>query len=264
MDPLYPGVNERIVDLSIFIDEEKIRIHKEKIIKAKKNNKKSYRRAFNYFKAARSVYEEIEMTNREFVDFKGLKAYEDKFIEEIFKKEEVEVSNSLFKIRHLFSTAYTPEGYFDYTDSLLKNIGKRYFIKGEIGTGTSEFLQRIVDICKWKDYDIEIYYNSFIPEKIESVFIWDLDTIISSNPKSKELQCELINFDKFFNPSNQNKDDYKILEELKEKGIEGLKGAKKNHFILEETYRPTVDFNGIDNEREKIWNEILDFASKKD
>ena len=97
MDPLYPGVNERIVDLSRFINEEKIKPYKEKIVKAKKNNKKSYRRAFNYFKAAKSVYEEIEMNNKEFVDIKGLKKYENKFMEEIFKRKEVGFTGSLFK-----------------------------------------------------------------------------------------------------------------------------------------------------------------------
>lgn len=264
MDPTYPGITERIVDLSRFIDEEKIKPFKEEIIKAKKNNKKAYGRAFNYFKAARAVYEEIEANNRGFADLKSLIKYENECIEEIFNKKEVKVSKSLFKTRHLFSSAYTPEGYFDYTETLLQGIEGRYFLNGHIGTGKSEFLQRIADRCKWEDYDIEIYYNSFIPEKIESIFIWNLNIVISSNDKMKDFSYKLIDFNKYFDESKINKEDYSVFEDLKERGIEGLKSAKKNHFILEEMYNPTVDFNGIDKEREKIWKEILEFASKKD
>ncbi|MGO1469827.1 MAG: ATP-binding protein [Tissierella sp.] len=259
MDPTYPGITEKIVDLSKYIDEEKIKIHKEKIVRAKKNNSRSYKRAFNYFKAAKYIYKEIEMNNRRFIDYEELRVYEEDIIQEIFLKKEVEVSNSLFKIRNLFSTAYTPEGFFDYTDSLLENIENRYFLNGEIGVGKSEFLERIVEICKWKDYDIEIYYDSFMPEKIESVFIWDIDTIISSNTKTKGFKHETIDFNRFFNPVSINEADYEIFGELKDKGIEGLKGAKKNHFILEESYQPTINFKGIDKEREKIWEEILEF-----
>lgn len=257
MDPIYPGVTDRIVDLARYIDEEALALHKEKIIEAKKNNKKSYRRAFNYFKAASYIYNEIAMNNSSFMDSEELRLYEAEVIEEIFLKKQVEFSKSLFKRRKLFSTAYTPEGFFDYTDSLLENIENRYFLNGEIGVGKSQFLERIADICKWKDYDIEIYYDSLMPEKIESIFIWNIDTIISSNTKTKEFKHETIDFNRFFNPISINEADYKVFEELKEKGIEGLKGAKKNHFILEETYRPTIDFKGVDKEREKIWEEIL-------
>ena len=264
MDPTYPGITEKIVDLSRFIDEEKVKPFKEEIVKAKKNNKKSYGRAFNYFKAARMVYEEIEANNKGFVDFKSLRKYANECIEEIFKEREVKFSNSLFKTRHLFSTAYTPEGYFDYTETLFEGIKNRYFLTGHIGTGKSEFLQRIVDRCKWEDYDIEIYYNSFIPEKIESIFIWNLNVVISSNDKMKDFDHKLIDFNKYFDQTKINKEDYTVFEGLKERGIEGLKGAKKNHFILEETYNPTVDFSGIDIEREEIWQDILVIANKKD
>lgn len=264
MDSTYPGINERMVNLSEFIDEGKIRPFKTKVIEAKKDNKRSYRRAFNFFKSARFVYEEIETSNTEFVDTEGLRVYQNKIIEKIFGRKEVAFTNSLFKTRHLFSTAYTPEGYFDYTEFLLKDVGNIWFLDGGIGTGKSNFLKRIVDTCKWKGYDIEIYYSSFIPDKIESIFIWNLDTMISSNSKAKQFGYELIDFNKFFNPSSRNGDDLRIFEDLKQMGIESLKMAKKNHFVLEDTYRAMIDFKSIDREREGIWKEILDFADRKD
>lgn len=265
MDPTYPGISETIVDLTQFINAEKILNSKADIVEAKANNKKAYRRAFNYFKAAKSIYEEIEETNKEFVDFKGINKLSKEKIDEIFSMEAKDTKRD-FKVRKMFSSAYTPNGYVDNTKSILAYVNNRYYIKGDIGTGKSDFLKRLVDEAKLRDYHIEIYYNSLIPSKIESLIIFELDTIISSNLKTLEFSNNVIDFNQYFNkpevkPEEENY-EVKIFNELVLGGIEGLRGAKDNHLVLEEAYKKCVDYKGVDEAREKIWNEIEVYMNK--
>ncbi|MDR7870201.1 MAG: ATP-binding protein [Tissierellaceae bacterium] len=259
IDPTYPGLTETIIDLTQFINTDKIVDSKEEIIKAKGNNKKAYRRAFNYFKAAKNIYSEIEEVNKEFVDFKAINNLSKELILEIFSKEPIEV-NKDFKVRRLFSSAYTPNGYVDNIKTILNYVDTRYYLQGDTGTGKSVFLERVIDAAKLRDYHIEIYYNPLIPTKIESVIIFELDTIISSNLRTKEFPNTLIDFNQFFNKpeekSGEENYDIKMFNELVLGGVEGLRGAKDNHQALEDSYKKAVNYKGVDEVKERLWAEI--------
>lgn len=259
VDPLYPGLTEDIVDLTRYINKEEIKAYKDKLIKAREDNKKAYGKAFNYFKAAKCVYDEIENTNKTNVDFKKVNDLSKKYIDEIFKKTVSLNYNHEFEVRYLFSSAYTPEGYYDYIETILDGMENIYYLQGEIGTGKSTFLNRIVEESRIRNFHVEIYYDSILVDKIESVLIHELNTIISSNDLAKKYSHTLIDFNQYFNNFKINEDDYSIYDFLIKKGIEGLKDAKKNHFILESSYKEFVDYEGIDEERERIWGEIQRF-----
>lgn len=256
MDPVYPGMGDKIINLAVYIDASKITGYKDEITQAKANNKKAYRRVFNYFKAARSVYDEIVQVNREYVDFKRVNKMTKDYLEEIFSKEIINGKKYKFKNRHMFSNAYTPQGYFDYTESIIDGVKNRYYLKGDMGTGKSTFMKRIIERANMEDFHLEIYHDSFAPDKIESLLIYELDLIISSNEKITNGLYTTIDFKQYFDDSKISNEDYIVFERLIEKGTEGLNMAKDNHFIQESLYRNAVNFKGIDEEREKIWDEI--------
>ena len=262
LDPTYPGISETIVDLTQFIDREKIKNSKEDIIRAKANNKKAYRGAFNYFKAADAIYQEIESKNKEFVDVKGINTLSKKILDEVFAMEAKEVKRD-FKVRKLFSSAYTPNGYVDHSKTIFSDMDNKYYLRGEIGTGKSNLLSMLVDVCNLMDYHIEIYYNSLFPSKIESMLIFELNTLISSNTKTLEFPNTLIDFNHYFNKPdlNSNQEDYdiKMLNELILGGIEGLRAAKDNHQLLEDSYKKAVNYKGVDEVKEKIWEDIENY-----
>ena len=265
VDPTYPGISETIVDLTQFIDADKILASKDEIIEAKANNKKAYRRAFNYFKAAKNIYEEIEATNKDFIDFKGINQLSKEKIDEIFNMKSRELHRD-FKVRRMFSSAYTPNGYVDNIKTLLAYVNNRYYLKGEIGTGKSDFLKRIIDNATLRDYHIEIYYNPLIPSKIESVIIFELDTIISTNLKTLEFSNSIIDFNQYFNKPEakpeEKDEEIRLYNELILGGIEGLRGAKENHQILEDSYKKAINYKGVDEIKERIWEEIEAYMNK--
>jgi len=261
MDPIYPGLKEKIVDLTQFIDGENLKENEDKIIKAKKDNKKAYYRAFSYLGAAKNIYELIVKTNSSGVDFKGLNMVYLDLIEEIFSKDPEKAEEVLFKERHAFSTANTPEGVVDYTDTLLDGIERIYYIDGEIGTGKSTLIKRIADECKMRDYSIEIYHNSTFPEKIETLIIKDLNTCITSNANGASFPHTHIDLNRYFNKKVKNKADYQMYDLLFKKAINALADARKNHDIIEKIYIPTINYDRVNEVRERILEEIIDIMN---
>ena len=261
IDPTYPGLTDKSIDLSEFIDSKILKENAEEIIKAKKNNKYAYRKAFNYLRASKIIHDEITETNKIKMDFKGVNKVTKKLIDMVFEKKELKIIEDGFKTRHLFSSAITPEGYVDYTDSLLEGISEVYYIDGKIGSGKSTLLNRILEVAKITDYHIEIYHDSLIPEKIQSVFIKELDIIITSNENGEKFASLKVNLDNYFEGESDNEGDYEIFELLVEKGIKSLNMAENNHFILEKAYNPSVNYEKVTEVRERLFNEILDFKS---
>lgn len=257
IDPVYPGITDRIIDLAQFIDSDKVIDKKEDIIRAKKGNKAAYRKAFNYFKAAKFVYEEIEANNRLLTDGEKINKKGRQLIDKVFSNEEKQIEYNGFHERYLFSSAFTPEGFVDYTKTILDGVGYIYYIKGEVGTGKSLLLNRMVDRAKILNYSVEIYYNSMFPNKIESLYIKDLDVIITSNKLAEDYAKEIIDFGEYIDIDKLNKEDYKFYDLLIDRGIESLSKAKDNHFILEKSYNPAINYDGIDNIRIKLLKEIL-------
>lgn len=257
IDPTYPGLTDKIIDLAQFIDWKKLKVYEKDIKRAKLNNKYAYERAFSYFKAAKVIYDQIVNENRRNLDIKAVNVENKKLIDRIFSKEEKEVEFDGFKERHLFATANTPEGYIDYTNTILEWVEDIYYVKGEIGTGKSTLLYRILEEAKLRNYHVEIYHNSLIPEKIETIYIKELDTSITSNEHGKDMAKFTLNLNDFFDDSKVNYENYELFNILVEKGIKSLSSAKENHLILENSYGPTIDYSPIDRLREEIYEEIM-------
>lgn len=261
MDPIYPGLKDRIIDLVQYIDSDKLNKDEDRIIKAKEENKKAYTRAFSYLRAARNIYDLIVKNNSKGVDFEGLNKRTLSLVEEIFSVEAKEYKSSPFQERHGFSTANTPAGFVDYTDTLLEGIGRIYYMDSDIGTGKSTLIKRILYECQMRDYNVEVYHNSTFPEKIETLIIKDLNTCITSNVKGRDFPHILIDLRKYFDEKVKNTADYDMYYLLMKKAYESLAEAKKNHAILEKIYVPTVDYSKIDEVREKILEEIVELAN---
>jgi len=260
IDPIYPGLTDKIIDLGKFIDEDKLKLNKSDIIIAKENNKDAYGKAFSYFKAAKIIFEEIAEENKKMLDIKGINNETKEILEQIFEKDKIIVESNGFKERHLFTTAYTPEGFIDYTNTILEWITNIYYINGEIGTGKTTLLNRILEEGKMRNYHVEVYHNSLIPNKIESLYIKDIDTIVTWNKEGQKKAKVKIDFNKYFDNSKLDTGNYNMLELLIDRGVKSLNSAKENHFILEKAYRLTVDYSGIDKIREEIYDEILNYV----
>src|SRR5690606_31396596 len=133
IDPVFPGLNDKLINLGNIIYSGNLKEYEEQIIDAKLYNKIAYRNVFSYYKTAKCIYKEIEETNKIGVDFKKVNKLTKTLIDEIFSRE-ANMDFTFLKKRHMFSNANTPDGFIDYTLTILKGVSNIYYIEGEIGT----------------------------------------------------------------------------------------------------------------------------------
>lgn len=255
IEPVYPGLYEEIINLGEFIEEEKLLPYKDKIITAKKNNKKYYRRTYAYFRSAKEIREEIRNTNREKTNL--VKVYKDieKLEERLF--ENIKPNTRLGIDRHLFSSAYTPEGFVDFTETLIKDMENIYYITGELGAGKSILLDSIFEKALRKGLNVEVYHNPLVPREIDTIIIPELHTALSTSTVCAKKSTEVIDFNKYIKNENRVNEDYKMFEGLISIGLSSLQKAKKNHELLEEYYHSAIDYTEIDIVKDKIISGIL-------
>jgi len=252
-----------IVHLGDFWDVEKMEPNKYEIIKLIEKNSKFYKRAYKYFGAARLVYEDIIWKNEEAQDFGKLNIETHSLIDEIFKG--LELSENLGKVRHLFGSAYTPSGWVEYTDTILEDIDKIYYIKGDIGTGKSTLLEKIYNAAVTRGYNVEIHHTPLIPEKIETVIIKDLSIALTIMDAGKEENYKEIDLDKYLDKDIVSRykedieEDKRIFKQLIDIAVSNIREAKKNHDLIETYYVPNMNFDEIVKVREELIERILKY-----
>lgn len=258
IEPKYPGLTDKIIDLANFIDSSSLKLYKDEIITAKKKNRLAYERAFSYFSSSKDIHDLMERERNNKINKNGINKLSCDLQERIFAGETIRVENTNFKNRHLFSAAYTPEGFVDYTSTILDGIKNRYYLKGESSAEKTGLFKWIINRANLLEYHIETFFSPMIPDEIATVIIKELNTIISTSTEIKNYIYTLIDLDEYLEVKDLD-EDMKIHEMLIQKGIDALAGAKVNHKILERSYRRCIDYVGIDNVREEIWNEILEY-----
>lgn len=256
IDPRNPGAVDEIVNLGDFWDIEKILSHKIEIIKTNQEVGKLFNRAYKYFASARSIYTDIEERFSEAMDFGRVNELTHKSIKEIFKK--VSISKTAGKARHLFGSAYTPSGWIDFTEHILMDTKKVYYIKGDHGTGKSTFLKRIFNEAIARGLNVEVLHTPLIPEKIETVYIKDLNVGLTISDQFKEKNQQIYNLNSYLNTADLGKydtilnEDKKIMNLLINTGLDNIKKAKQLHDVLEGYYIENMNFTEINKVKENI------------
>jgi len=264
IDPKDPGAVDEIINLGDFWNTDNLEKQKEEIIEVGKDISASFRRAYKFLKAAEPIYLDIEEKYSNAMNFGAINLFTDKFIDNLFK--DIPNSEKYKKERHLFGTAITPVGHIDYTDSILNQVKKIYYLNGEIGTGKTTFLRKVYEKAVQKGMAVEVYHYPLIKEKLETIIIKDLDVAITVSPIFKDR--EKIDFNQFINKAKIDKYeeeiefDKKVFNELIDYGIANLKIAKAKHDIIEAYYIPNMRFDEVEKLKEELINRILKYANK--
>ena len=258
VDPKNPGAIDEIINLGDYWNVESLEKNKLEIVEVGKDISESFRRAYKYLKSAEPIYLDIEEKYRNSMDFGKINMYTDNFIEALFNG--ISSSGEYKKERHLFGTAITPIGHVDYTDSILSQVEKIYYLDGEIGTGKTTFLTKVYKKAVEKGMSVEIYHYPLIKEKLETIIINDLDIAITISDlfkgKEKIDFNQFINKNKLSNYKDEIEFDKKVFDELLGYAIDNLKLAKSKHDIIEAYYVPNMNFNEVEELRLDLMKKI--------
>ncbi len=258
-DPTYPGVVGSTVNLGEFINEEAIRKHRESVIRATDENKNIYIRVYKYLSAAKLIHDDIEWINGYAMDFSKVNKDTNILIERYLK--DIENKDRLGSERHLFGSAYTLNGKLDFAETFIGIIDDIIYIKGADGTGKSTLLKKLADIALMKGYDVEIYHEPLVPEKIESIIIPELGLAFTTNIKFAEKQTVdldmYIDREKISKYKEELEYSEKLFKQLLNDVFANLSKTNAVHDEIEKYYVPNVSHAGTDQVGDRILGEIL-------
>jgi hypothetical protein len=266
IDPINPGAVDEILYMGDCWNEEGFKKYRKNIIDTNKEIGKTFRHAYKYFGAAKSIHEHWSGCNTEALNQSKLNKFIENLKNTLFIKP---VSNVGFD-RHLFATALTPNGIITFIDNLIEGYENVYVLNGGPGCGKTTVLQQIADEALKRGYFVEFFHDPFIPERIEHIFIPQLKfALVTSNEiNQKSLPGTQVNMEDFANSNilakyaSQIKEDKYFFYELLNTGLKIITRAKALHDDLEKYYIENMDFDKV-NSKVKYVLDKLEAYSKE-
>lgn len=265
IDPRYPGVTGTIVNLDEFLNEEGLKRVKNSIIESTEDNKNIYIRIYKYFAAAKLIHDDIEWINSYSMNFNKVNEETDKLINKYLNI--IGKINKLGRERHLFGSSYTLKGRIDHAETFIGIMREIIYIKGDDGTGRSELLKKLSSVALNKGYDVEIYHEPLVPEKIESIIIPELDLAFTtnnkfSNKKTVDLDMHIDDM-RIKKYKEELKHSKTIFNRLLNDAFVYLGKTNDAHNKTEEYYAPNIFYKDLNRVRQNILEEIIEIKKQK-
>lgn len=264
IDPKYPGGVDEIINLGEFWDAEGIQAHREKIIASTNEVSRFFARSYKYLAAARNIAENISAIHAQSMNHSAVFSIGAELENSLLEFASLSGDSSAPGLsRHLFSSAYSPQGYIDFTDSILQRARRIYYLEGVRGSGKSDLMKRIAARAIDKGMDVEIYHTPLIPQEIGSILIKDINVGLTSSPLFREKNYKTINLNEYLdkgflaNFEEEIRSDSELLDRLTEQALINISRAKQEHDVLEEYYKSNMDYAAIEDKYEELLSRIL-------
>lgn len=250
VDPKNPGAVDEILNMGDCWNEEGFKIYRTKIIDINKTVGKTFKRAYRFFGSAKLVYDDWHTYNNEALNINKLNLLKESIKESLFTTSP---SNIGFD-RHLFATAFTPNGIITYIENLASDYKNVYILKGGPGTGKTNVLEFLSDEALKRGFNVEIFHTPLIPEKIEHILIPNLNVAILTSNEINNLVFPgtIIDMNDCLDPNTLQRNKYETEYDASEfytllnKGLSTIKEAKGLHDELETFFIPNMDFSKLD------------------
>ncbi|MGO4886486.1 PRK06851 family protein [Anaerobacillus sp. MEB173] len=270
LEPAYPGVIGKVIDLQQYCNGEKLNIHHDEIIKYTNEMQEQVELAYKKFADGVSVHNKKEEIYLSSMDFKKADAVTEKLIKTIFESGFSKGEQQ--KSRYLFFGAATPEGALNYIENITSDVAKRYIIKGRSGSGKSTVMRKIGAEAQRLGYSVDYFQCGLDPTSLDMVIIQPLNVAVLDGTAphvidpSRETDEVVDMFELCMNPqvevdyANKLEELTKTYKGIMKEGTWHLQVANRLLHVLEEYYRKAMDFEQVDKKREEIVKEILSLA----
>lgn len=268
-DPEFPGAVGEILNLGQYWNSAGIREHAQAIKAAALEGSRLFQSAYRYLGAARQIHENWEDKISSMQDWGWVNQESHQLIKDILVNRQVTAQPG--RQRHLFASAFTPEGPKSYAGTLAGTASHGVIIKGQPGTGKSTLLGKIAAWAGERGYYVEFYHSPLHPTKLQHILIPELSIIVASStelfPYTPERGYPNINLDYGLNRDKMNnhrtelETDRQTFLQLLNTGIGLIKRAREAHMEVEEFYVANMDFAALDNLRDSLLEKILEKAN---
>lgn len=259
-DPKYPAVSDEIVNLGEYWDTDNIKQYKDKIISLNKELKMLYASSYRFLNAAKEVQDDIEAFTLESFNMTEFKKfawdYSNKTVTPLNCKDREP------HVRHLFHSSINSAGAVDYLERTIPMDYSIICIKGKYYTAATELIKKISENLILKGYDLEIFHQPLNPDILETLIVHDLKLVFTNDFLIEDKADKIIELDKFHNKQKWEKNkgnienDKYLMKSLIDEAINRIKAAKSLHDELEKYYIINMNFEGMQELRNKIIEKI--------
>ena len=263
VDPISPGAVDEILNLGVALNTDSLVKKKKEIISISKEIGKNFKRAYKFLGAARGIHEDWSSLNGE-----SLNSYKlNTLIDELKSKIFLSAKSGFGSDRHLFSTAFTPNGIITYNKDLSSNIDNLYVLKGGPGLGKSDVLKSLGIEAQKHGYFVEYLHDPFIPERIENIIIPEISTGIFTSNEISRLNYDGIEYDMedlcnrslLISKTDEFAFNKVTFDLIVNKSLSCISNAHTLHDELETYYIQSMDFAIVDSLYTETINKISNY-----
>ena len=262
LDPVMPGVNEHIVDLSVAWDKDFLRHHDKEIGELTHKNKELHSKVADFLSVASQIEAQSVVLCSEFLDIDKAERY----AKRLCARYITERKNETKGVEHKrFLSGITPDGIVVQYDSVVALGEKIVTIKDELSVVAPYIVNYISDYALNMGYDVYKCYCALFPDfKVEHIIIPQLKfAVFTENSYHLSIdECgSRVHATRFFNQDGYKKNKEKLKfnkkakKELIDEAVRKLSLALDVHNRLEEYYIKATDFDKINQISENILNE---------
>lgn len=252
IDPSIPGAADEIINLGAYLNSNQLEKMKAEIIQCNKTMSRLYKSAYRFLSCAGVISEELDAIYDTYTDYGKFNTICNEVIDTVFHDKKQANSSTQGYIRKLFTEAYTADGYINYTASICRNH-KVWAVTGKNTNLISVLLNRISSEASARGYSIDRIYSALHPDKLQHVYISDLDLMIISGTGQLDISYEeIIHLNLLTDDSKLDKyrleiqNNILLYDLLIKNALEKLAETKKVHSQLEAYYIDSMDFKGVD------------------
>jgi hypothetical protein len=258
IDPKYPGIRDKIINLGEYWNQSIIEQQYQEIIAQVDKTDKYYAQAANALKEASYAKEEVRKAHSANLDLKKLEQLTRKLSNEIMENRPGE--------KHYFAGVITEDGLVDYINELSTDCKKRYIFKGPSGSGKSTIICELAREAQQKGYFLEYYHCGLEVDYLVMVVIRNLqlaliegghaeivlkqgDTVVDMTQCLDSCECD--------NNAIESSEAYRRFESLLLQAQQELKNANQSTREVKKIYTSAMDFERLDYKRKEVADEIL-------
>lgn len=266
IEPRFPGVVEKTVELGQFRDDKRLRENGDEIIRLFKENSFHHKKCVDFMAAAKGVDNDTVSVVLSSLRINRLH----KFAERFAGVKLTATSNEKGRVSKRFLSALTSEGMLMFSDTFSSMAEEKIVLKDSFGCASSVFLKIISIKAAEQGLDIIRCNCPMSPDyKTEHIIIPSMSLgFFTSNrwhPDSFE-GASFVDCMRFYDTDSLKRHKNRIAfnrrsrDELLGEAVNKLHAAKAVHDSLEKYYIEVMDFDRVKEESEKIVREIFEGA----
>lgn len=261
VDPVYPGVCEKILNFGEFWDDKLFREKTDAVLELTDRNKALHKTASRYLQAAGQLMRDNYKTAAACTDQAKTLSFADKLCRRLIPTH----SGTGYEwVR--FVEGITPVGVVSYSATLLNACRRTVLIDDDLGSASNLILSRVREYALKNGYEIVTLRNPFLPSlQIDHIMIPALSLCIATENEYLHFKTDIrrvharrfVNSKQLHNSRERIKFNKKATRQLLLSAAETLSRAKAVHDELEKHYVGAMDFRAVTRFAERFAKELL-------